>query len=270
MDITTGLGLLIGFGALLVSVILEGGTPLALANVPAFVIVMGGTLGALLISFPMERIKTLPKLLIQTIKGEKIDILAMVGYFAGLADKARREGLLSLEQEAEAGDDPFLRKGLRLVVDGVDPEMVRNLLEMDYDLGSREETDGISMLDAMGGYAPTMGIIGTVMGLVNVLGNLSDPSHLGGSIATAFIATLYGVATANLLWLPMASKLKKKAEKRHLLREVMVEGILAVQAGENPRIVRQRVGTYAVPTSLGRELEEEKETGRAELARGRT
>ena len=253
-----------------VCVILEGGTPLALVNIPAFVIVMGGTVGATFISFPMERVKTLPKLFMQTFKGETIDILGRVEYFASLADKARREGLLSLEEDAEGAEDPFLRKGLRLVVDGVDPEMVRNLLETDFDLGARQESDAASIMDAMGGYCPTMGIIGTVMGLVNVLSQLADPSHLGEAIATAFIATLYGVAFANLIFLPMASKLKKNSEKRLLLREVMVEGILAVQAGENPRIVQQRVGTFVVPTSLGKELEVEGGAGRAELARGGT
>jgi chemotaxis protein MotA len=138
-----------------------------------------------------------------------------------------------------------------LVVDGVDPEVVRNILETDTHLVAQRHKDGYSMLAAMGGFAPTMGIIGTVMGLINVLSHLSDPENLGHSIAVAFVATLYGVATANLLWLPIGNKLKQKSESEVLAREVSLEGMLSVQAGENPRIIREKLESFLSPKMRG-------------------
>jgi chemotaxis protein MotA len=249
MDISTIAGVVIGFGALAMSVSLEGGSLAALWSVPAFVIVMGGTLGAALISFPTESIIGLPKLIMQAFKGPKSAMtpVQVVSFFVDLANKARREGLLSLEEEGAKVKDDFMRKGIQLIVDGVDPKVVREILETDAGLMGQRHTGGYSVLDAMGGFAPTMGIIGTVMGLVNVLGNLAEPGELGPAIAVAFIATLYGVGTANLLWLPLGSKLKRKSEAEVYLRELMTEGILSVQAGDNPRIVKDKLDAFLAP-----------------------
>ena len=214
MDLATLLGIIIGFGALLGSVIMEGGEIMSLASPSAALIVFGGTLGASLISFPLETVTILPKLLAKAFTQKPLDIIAIMQNLITLAEKARREGLLSLEEESRAITDEFFRRGVMLVVDGTDPELVQTILETDLMLMERRHEAAYGMLEAMGGYAPTMGIIGTVMGLVHVLGNLENPSELGPAIAVAFIATLYGVSTANLLWLPLGSKLKKKSEER--------------------------------------------------------
>jgi chemotaxis protein MotA len=251
MEISTALGLVLGFGSLIISIFLEGGTPMALVNGSAAVIVLGGTFGAILIARPLNRVLSLPSLIAQSFQSYSGNPQSLIDLFVRLADQARREGLLSLEEETGKIEDDFIRKGVMLVVDGVDPALVRDILETDSHLVSQRHKEGYSMLEAMGGFAPTMGIIGTVMGLVNVLSHLSDPENLGHSIAVAFVATLYGIATANLLWLPIGNKLKQKSEAEMLAREVATEGILAVQAGENPRIVREKLESFLAPKSRG-------------------
>jgi chemotaxis protein MotA len=249
MDIFTILGLVVGFGALGIAVTMEGGSIAHLWEPSAAVIVFGGTIGAALISFSKENVIGLPKLIGQALRLPKFAMgpVETVSFFVELANKARRDGLLSLEEEGSKVKDDFLKKAVQLIVDGVDPKMVRDILETDSALVGERHAAGYSVLDGMGGYAPTMGIIGTVMGLVNVLGNLSSPDELGPAIAVAFIATLYGVATANLLWLPLGSKLKKKSQAEIYLRELMIEGVLSVQAGDNPRIVKDKLDAYLSP-----------------------
>ena len=240
MDKATLPGLLLGFGAMLVSVILEGGSPAALLNVPAAVLVFGGTFGTALISFPLSNILSLPKYFMAALTDHPTEPAHIIDTFSTLADKARREGLLALEQEADALD-PFAKKGILMVVDGTDPALVREIMEADISAMERRHKSGAALLDAMGGFSPTMGIIGTVMGLVNVLSKLDDPASLGHSIAVAFIATLYGVGAANLLWLPIGLKLKHKSADEVWLKELVVEGVLGVQAGDNPRTLREKL-----------------------------
>jgi chemotaxis protein MotA len=252
LDKSTLPGLLVGFGALLASVFLEGGNPITLANVPAAVLVFGGTVGVVLISFPMSAVLGLPKCLGRAFLDKPLDPVALVETFSRLADKARREGLLALEQAVDELD-AFGRKGIQLVVDGRDSSDVRELLEAEIGAMERRHKTLYSVLEAMGGYAPTLGIIGTVMGLVNVLQKLEDPSELGHSIATAFIATLYGVASANILWLPLGAKLKNKSAEEVWVRELMIEGIVSVQAGDNPRSVREKLESLLPPDRRGRQ-----------------
>lgn len=258
-DVATVAGVVVGFAALLVANSMEGGTVASLMNPSAALIVFGGTIGATLVSFPLERLKPVPQLMVRAFTERPLSPPELVGVFVELAEKARREGLLALEQHLERLSDPFLRKGVLLVVDGTDPEVVRTVLETEVGLIERRHHAGFSVLEAMGGYAPTMGIIGTVMGLINVLGGLEDPSELGHAIAVAFVATLYGVSSANLLWLPLASKLKAKSQDELLARELMVEGILSVQAGDNPRLVKEKLMTYVAPRE--REGHRKKESG---------
>lgn len=246
MDKSTLPGLVIGLGALLLSILLEGGNPATLLNVPAAVLVFGGTLGAAMMSFPFGTVIGLPKYLLRAFLDRPQQPTALIETFAGLADRARREGLLALEQEAESLD-PFARTGIQLVVDGRDSADVRAMLESDIGAMEQRHKRAFSLIEAMGGYAPTMGIIGTVMGLVNVLQKLEDPSELGRSIAVAFIATLYGVASANVLWLPLASKLKHKSGEEVWVRELMIDGVLSVQAGDNPRVVREKLEAQLPP-----------------------
>ena len=246
MKFSSVIGMILGVGALAVAITMEGAELDRFLSESAALIVFGGTLGATLTSFPLDQVMKLPKLIVKAITGggSSMPPARAVELFVHLAEKARREGLLSLEEEAGKIDDPFVRKGMLLVVDGIDPEVVKDVLEVDLAAMAERHHLGYGMLEAMGGYAPTMGIIGTVMGLVHVLSSLEDPSGLGGAIAVAFIATLYGVASANLLWLPLGGKLKAQSKEEIALREVAMEGILAVQAGDNPRIVREKLEAF--------------------------
>ncbi|MBI5876870.1 MAG: flagellar motor protein [Chloroflexi bacterium] len=251
MDIATIIGIVLGFGAMLLAVILEGGSPAALASTSAAVIVFGGTFGTLFISFSLESVLTLPKVLALGFKQQKHNTAELIELLVQLADKARREGLLALESEEDRIDSDYMRKGLRLVVDGVDSHVVREIMETDSALMAERHKAGYSMLDSMGGFAPTMGIIGTVMGLVNVLSNLSDPEHLGEAIAVAFLATLYGVGIANLLFLPLGTKLKSKSAEEQLVHQVILEGVLAIQAGQNARLVQEKLEAFLAPAKRG-------------------
>jgi chemotaxis protein MotA len=248
MDPSTLIGVLLGLGALFLSVVMEKGDLTALIKPSAALIVFGGTLGASLASFPLATVIALPKLMMTAFLGKKIEgPEKLIPFFTELANRARKEGLLSLEEQARTLEDPFLRKGLMLVVDGVDPELVSDILKTENHQMTARHHQGIAILTAMAGYAPTMGIIGTVLGLVNVLTSLNDPSQLGEKIGVAFIATLYGVGSANLLWMPLATKLRKRSEAEAFGREVMIEGILAVQAGNNPYIVSELLMAFVAP-----------------------
>jgi chemotaxis protein MotA len=247
MDIFTLVGILLGFGAMILANILEGGNLGSLIQVSAAIIVFGGTFGATFIAFPKENIVALPKVIMKAFFEAKLSPESTIKQLTGLADKARREGLLSLESESNQIDDPFLKKGIELVVDGSDPEIVGDTLRNELYVLEKRHKGNFAVLESMGGFAPTMGVIGTVMGLVNVLSHLEDPSRLGESIAVAFVATLYGVASANLLYLPLANKLKEKSQGEQLIREMMVEGIMSLQAGENPRVIEQKLLGYLSP-----------------------
>lgn len=241
MDLSTLVGLVVGFGALIVAMLMEGGSPASLLAPSAMLIVFGGTFGATLIAYPLESFLKLPTLFQIAIKQRKHDAPELIEKFTALAEKARKNGLLALESDAQEITDPFLQQAIMLAVDGTDAETLRAILENQMDNMAERHEVLFGMLEAMGGFAPTMGIIGTVMGLVHVLSNLSDPNSLGPEIAVAFIATLWGVCTANLLWLPLGGKLKRKSHEEVFYRQMALEGVLAVQSGENPRIVRQKL-----------------------------
>lgn len=249
MNITTIIGLIIAFGALMASVILDGGDLKALVNESAALIVFGGTFGAAIVSFPKEQILGLPKLIARAVFDKStMNEMDTIALMARLSEKARREGLLSLEEETQGIDDSYLQRGAQLIIDGTDPDVVKSILELDLRQMQRRHEMSYGILEAMGGYAPTMGILGAVMGLIRVLGELHDPSNLGPAIAVAFVATLYGVGSANLLWLPLGAKLKMQSEQELLIRELMLEGLLAIQAGENPRIVQEKLFGFLRPS----------------------
>ena len=251
MDKTTLPGLILALVALLGGAYMEGTTPDKLILLPAFIIVFGGTLGAALISFPLSVASRFPKYLKILVKDVQHDLPHVVETFVNLADRARREGLLALEQEASSLE-PFTRRGVQMVVDGSDPALVREIMEADIDAMRERHKPGAGIFEAMGGYAPTMGIIGTVMGLVHVLENLSEPDKLGPLIAGAFLATLYGIFFANALFLPFAAKLKGKSVEEAHLKQLVVEGVLAVQSGDNPRVVREKLDAYLPPSLRGK------------------
>lgn len=259
MNITTPLGFVVGLGALAMSVLLEGGEFNAFVNVPAALVVFGGTFGAALVSFPGVTVKRLHRMIGRAFVHRAPVPTAVAQTLVRLAERARREGLLALEEELPKLENSLIRRGVMLVIDGTDPDLVKSVLQADIGIRHREQENEIGLLEAMGGYAPTMGIIGTVMGLVHVLGQLADPSKLGGAIAVAFVATFYGVSSANLLWLPLASKLRKQAEAEALLDEMILEGIASIQSGENPRILQERLDPYLFGGQRGQRPEEQEE-----------
>src|SRR5919206_2155358 len=252
MDKGTSIGLAVALIAILGAAVVEAGSIsilFALINLPSAMIVFGGTLGTIIISFPLERVTQLGKVLgvaFREVPSSERDLVAL---FVRLAERARREGLLALEGEAGEISDDTLKKGLLLVVDGTDPELVREIMESDVAAMGERHEGRFTMFEAAGGFAPTMGIIGTVMGLVNVLSHLDKPDELGRSIATAFIATLYGVLSANVFWLPIGQRLKQRNKEEVAQRQLAVEGVLAVQAGDNPRVVREKLESF-LPMSL--------------------
>lgn len=257
MDFVTPGGIVIAVVCIVTAFLMEGGALTALISPSAMLIVFGGTIGATTVAFSFKEIATIPQLFKQVVFKKLPDFGQMIDALVDLADKARREGLLYLDNHMGEVDDPFLRKAMQLVIDGTDPEMVRNILETEIYATHERHSVGVNIFEAAGGYAPTMGIIGTVMGLVTVLGNLSSPDELGPHIAMAFIATLYGISSANIFWLPLGGKLKNLSKKELMLREMMVEGVLALQAGYNPMIIRERLNAFLKPDMAKKEVEED-------------
>lgn len=244
MDFATIIGLIVAVAALLSGFMMDGGTFMALVQPAAAVIVFGGTIGATLLSHRMKSLSKIGTYLRIAFFHRAVDPHESIDQLVELSMTARREGILALEERVEEFEDSFLKNGVQLIVDGVDPELVKEMLEIEISYIEQRHAEGVQVFEAAGGFAPTMGIIGTVMGLIHVLGNLQDVTKLGPEIATAFTATLYGVASANVLWLPIANKLKMRSEDEILLREMTVEGVLSIQAGENPNVLRQKLLSF--------------------------
>ncbi|AWI07550.1 flagellar motor protein [Clostridium drakei] len=243
MDISVIIFIIAGFGSIIAGYLMEKGLLSALFIAAPAVIVFGGTAGAVGLTFPMEVLKRLPKIVKVAINPKKIDLAGLVAYFKDVSYKTRKNGLLSLEGEISADPnlDPFIKKGLQLVVDGVDPQAVRSILELELESTSERHKKGAAIFAQAGGYSPTLGIIGTVMGLVHILADLSDPNTLGPKIASGFLATLYGLSSANLLFLPLATRLKALDEKEFGEKSLIIEGILYIQEGINPNTIAEKL-----------------------------
>lgn len=241
LDLTVALGVVGGVGLVLAGHRLEGGTLASLLQGAAALIVFGGTLGAVLVSFPARELSRAVRSLRTLLRREEQaaeETIATIGRFA---TKARKEGLLSLEEDAERVADPFLKKALLLAIDGTNSTTLRSLLESEIATREEDEEAPARVYEAAGGYAPTVGILGAVLGLIHVMENLSDPGNLGSGIAVAFVATVYGVGSANLIFLPLASRLRSRAQRNARRREVLLEGIMAIQEGMNPRLIDQKL-----------------------------
>jgi chemotaxis protein MotA len=248
-DIGAPIGLLLGWGAVLVAFILDGGQISALVRVPSMILVFGGTIGALIICFPLPIILRIPTFVRMALFADSDDPLITVQTFVRLADKARREGLLSLEEEAQGIENELLREGIQEVVDGTAAEQIQDLLEIRIGAVETRHKEGWYLFEQAGGFAPTLGIIGTVVSLVLVLTQLNTlgTAGLGEAISGAFIATLYGVSSANLFWGPIGQRLKKKSEAEVEKMRMTIEGILGLQAGDAPRLVRAKLEGYLSP-----------------------
>jgi len=247
MKASTAIGIGLACVGLLMGAMMEGSQIGSFIDPPAILIVFGGTLGATLASTSLESIKRIPGLYKRAMSAAQHDMSGRVDLLVSLAEKARREGLLALESGVADLDDEFTRKGLQLVVDGTEPEVILQVLENEIDGASGRAAADRAIFEKAGGFAPTMGILGTVLGLVHVLQNLDQPATLGPAISGAFIATLYGVASANVVFLPVASKLHHIADAETSLRELTIEGLLAIQAGDNPRVVADKLEAFVPP-----------------------
>ena len=246
VDVAILLGAVVGIGLVLGGHGLEGGSLESLLQGAAAVIVFGGTLGAVLLSFPLRDLKLAITSLRHLVVDDAPPADGMVALIGRFALRARKDGLLSLEDDAEKTADPFLKRALALAIDGTTSTTLRAMLE--DEIGSREEAEEIpaKVFEAAGGYAPTVGILGAVLGLIHVMENLADPSNLGSGIAVAFVATVYGVAGANLVLLPLATRLRGESRHHALAREIVIEGMVAVQEGVSPRIIEQKLRGFLV------------------------
>jgi chemotaxis protein MotA len=250
---TTPIGIAVAFGGLAIGALMEGSSLPAFFNVPALLIILGGTFGVTMAGTSLDRIKAIPALFKLAFSAEREDVRGRIESLVSLAERARRDGLLALDGTLSEIEDGYTRKGLQLVVDGTDPELVAEIMETEIDAMSARHAAAAQPFEKAGGFAPTMGIIGTVMGLVHVLENLSAPETLGPAISGAFIATLYGVGSANVVFLPVANRLKALSQEEVELRTLTLEGILGIQAGENPRILAEKLESYVPPAERGAE-----------------
>ncbi len=251
----TGVGVAVALVAIFSSMVLDHGSPMALVNIPAMLLVFAGTIGVTVAGASRSQAKKIPRLLLRAIKPPALpDSRAAVAALVGLAREARRGGLVEMERLARESGDPFLVKGAELVASSSDPEQVDEILGAEIEGMRARHRRGAKVFSDMGGFAPTLGILGTVIGLVHVLGHLGSPRTLGPAIATAFVATLWGVLSANVFWLPVANRLRSLSEAETEYRSLIIEGLLAIQAGQSTNAVRDRLVTYLPPAE--RELQD--------------
>jgi len=244
MDIMTILGLIMGLVAIIGGNLLEGGHTESLMIFTAFFIVFGGTLGAVMVQTPLRVFMLSLKRAVWMIKPPQVDMLGMIEKLVEWSQTARKEGLLSLQEIAEEETDAFSKSGLQMLADGSEPESVRSILEVELSSAENKDLQAAKVFEGFGGYSPTIGIIGAVMGLIHVMENLSNPEALGPGIAVAFVATIYGVGLANLIFLPMANKLKALTDGQAKYREMIIDGLVCIAEGENPRNIDAKLRGY--------------------------
>ena len=241
MDILTILGVILGLAALIGGQHLEGGHVQSVMQLTAAIIVLGGTLGAVMVQYSLPKFIEGIKLGLGTIKAQPDHSLGFIRQLVDYANIVRKQGILALEPKMKEVKDPFFKKGLQLLMDGTEPRLLREILEVDLAFSEEHHTMAAKVFEAAGGYCPTFGIIGAVMGLIHVMENLADPSKLGSGIATAFVATVYGVLSANLIFLPIASKLKMRGQMEGIVRQLIIEGLMSIAGGENPRLIQEKL-----------------------------
>ncbi|MEO8991461.1 MAG: flagellar motor protein [Nitrosospira sp.] len=244
MDFNSIIGIVIALIAIFGGQALEGGHLGSLVQFTPLLIVVGGTLGAVLLQSPVRQFVLGMKMSRWVFVPPLLDPATLVEHIAIWSAAVRKEGLLSLDTHVEGIDDPFVKKGLQLVLDGTEPLVLKRVLEVEIDTFEDCHRQGAKVWEAAGGYAPTIGILGAVIGLIQVMENLSDPAHLGNGIAVAFVATVYGVGLANLAFLPIANKLKTLIGRQVLMREMLVDGLVGIARGENPRLITGRLNGY--------------------------
>lgn len=260
MDRTSIIGIILGFIAIGVGMALKGASLIALLNLPALLIIFVGTAASICIAFPGSELKRLPKLFKILFSNEKqMSEKELIPLFRDWATIARKEGLLALESHVEEIEEPFLKHGMKMVIDGQPPEFIREILEEDLNAMEERHLSGASIFSQAGTYAPTLGVLGAVVGLIAALGSLDDIETLGPAIAAAFVATLFGIFSGYVLWHPFANKLKRKSRQELHIKQIMVEAILAIQSGISARVIEDKILTY-IP-SKERQLQTTSEEG---------
>lgn len=247
MDIASVVGLVAGLFFIIVS-ILMGGNLLLFIDYPSMMIVVGGTVSATLINYPLKEVLGVIRVAKNAFLHKEETPMSIIKTLVSFAETARREGILSLEQQAATLDDAFLKTGITLAVDGTEPEHIRDIMTTEINYIAERHKTGASIMEAMATYAPAFGMIGTLIGLIGMLAQMNDPSSIGGNMAIALITTLYGAFIANLICLPIAGKLKHFSASEILIKELCIEGIMSIQSGDNPRIVEDKLKAFVAPS----------------------
>lgn len=247
MDIATVIGVIGGFGLIFLSIVI-GGDPVIFINIPSIVVVLGGTVASALINYPLSDVLAIVGPLRNAFFNRDIDPTGLINKLISFATIARREGILALEGQVEGANDDFLEKSLQLAIDGTAPELIKDILTTEVAFMEDRHSRGQSLLSDMGAAAPAFGMIGTLIGLVQMLAGMDDPSAIGAGMATALLTTLYGSVLSNVVFLPLAGVLKVRTASELLIREIAIEGILSIQSGDNPRAVEQKLKAFLSPS----------------------
>ena len=253
MDIFAVIGCFLGIGLILLGQAMEGGNIGQLLQITAAFIVLGGTTGAIVLSFPPKTLASAIKMLKNVFFPPKSDFNALITEIGGFATKARKEGIIALEKEANNASDALLTLGLGAVADGTDPTLVREMMENQVSQQEQYVHNAAKVFESFGGYSPTLGIIGAVMGLIQVMQNLSDPSKLGAGIAVAFVATIYGLFAANLVMIPLGTRIKFIFQDVFLYKNMIIEGVLSIQAGESPVLIERKLRSFILEDSASKD-----------------
>lgn len=247
MDIGTIAGLVIAVAAIVASIFLGGGNLGSLFNGPSVLIVFGGTMGAIIVSFPLVKVLKLHQVVLKSVFGSSPDPIETIRDLTRFAEVARREGILSLENLIGEMKDPFIVRGVKMAVDGTDPELIKQIMETELEALMDRHTQGKAVLDTIARYAPAFGMIGTLMGLIFMLSAMDDPSKIGPGMAVALITTLYGAMIANIFANPIGDKLAAKDGEEVLIKTIIITGVMAIQSGDNPRVVESKLLTFLPP-----------------------
>ncbi|MEM1185842.1 MAG: motility protein A [Planctomycetota bacterium] len=248
MDIATVIGLIVGVAGIAAGIVLGGGNPAALIDVPSLMVVGGGMIGATLMSFPLAMVLKIHTVILKSIFGVPPDQLQTIKDLVSYAEIARREGILSLENVIEDMNDPFIVRGIKMAVDGTDPELIRTIMESELEGMMDRHALGKRMMDNIAKYAPAFGMIGTLMGLIFMLQNMDDPSAIGPGMAVALITTMYGALVANVVASPVADKLAVRDAEEVMSKTIIIAGVMAIQSGDNPRVVESKLLTFLAPS----------------------
>jgi len=235
----------------IVGAILMGGMPEMFFDAPSVVVVVIGAIAATFAAFPLSNILCLPKVMMKTIFAKSVSVDSILAQLVSFAEVARRDGILALENHVDEIEDPLLIQGIQMAVDGTDPELIEAIMEADLEnmISRHESAKGI--FDCLGKYAPAFGMIGTLIGLVTMLGDMSDPSGIGAGMAVALLTTLYGAIIANVIFLPLADKLALRSNEEILAKTIVIKGVISIQSGDNPRVVEQKLKTFLPPSARG-------------------